>query len=42
EHFEGDTRFPQIDPSKWEEVEREDFEENGHPYAFSFVTYERK
>lgn len=42
EKFEGDTRFPDIDPTAWKEVEREDYEQNGHPYAFSFVTYRRK
>lgn len=33
---EGDTWFPPIDPSLWEESHREE-----HP-GFSFVTYERK
>lgn len=39
---EGDTRFPDIDPTVWHEVRREDFErgeEFDHP--FSFVDYER-
>ena len=32
---EGDVRFPEIDPSQWREVAREDRE------GFSWVTYER-
>jgi dihydrofolate reductase len=32
---EGDVRFPDIDPSQWHEVRREDRE------GFSWVTYER-
>jgi dihydrofolate reductase len=38
----GDTFFPEIDPSIWEETERENFpadEKNEYPY--SFVTYEK-
>ncbi|MBS1271850.1 MAG: Dihydrofolate reductase type 3 [Candidatus Marinimicrobia bacterium] len=42
EQFEGDTKFPDINPANWDEVEREDHEKNDHPYDFSFVTYERK
>jgi dihydrofolate reductase len=40
---EGDTLFPEIDPSKWQEIEREEFpadEKNEYPYAF--VTYEKR
>ena len=40
---EGDTFFPEIDPSKWQEIEREEFpadEKNEYPYAF--VTYEKR
>jgi dihydrofolate reductase len=39
---EGDTFFPEIDPSIWKETERESFpadEKNEYPY--SFVTYEK-
>ncbi|MFL0684828.1 MAG: dihydrofolate reductase [Algoriphagus aquaeductus] len=39
---DGDTFFPQIDPDKWKETEREEFpadEKNEFPYAF--VTYEK-
>lgn len=40
---EGDTRFPEIDPTIWREVSREEFaqgKEFDHP--FSFVDYERR
>ena len=40
---EGDTRFPEIDPTMWREVSREEFaqgKEFDHP--FSFVDYERR
>jgi dihydrofolate reductase len=41
--FDGDTRFPEIDQTVWQEVKRED-----HPadeknlYDYSFVEYKRK
>jgi len=41
EHFEGDTKFPDLNPANWTEIDREDHEKNAHPYNFSFVTYER-
>ena len=40
---EGDTRFPEIDPTIWREVSREEFDQGkefDHP--FSFVDYERQ
>ncbi len=40
---EGDTYFPEIDSTIWEEVEREEFaadEKNEFPYAF--VTYKKQ
>lgn len=40
--FDGDTYFPEIDLDEWEEVKREDFKKDEkHPYAYSFVTYNR-
>ena len=39
---EGDTRFPDIDPTVWHEVRREEFERGSEfPHPFSFVDYER-
>jgi dihydrofolate reductase len=39
----GDTYFPDFDRSEWREVERERHEPDArHPYAYSFVTLERK
>ena len=39
---EGDTRFPEIDPTIWREVSREDFERGkDFEHPFSFVDYER-
>jgi dihydrofolate reductase len=40
--FDGDSFFPEIDKSEWNEVYREDYqpdEKNSLPY--SFITYER-
>ena len=42
-NFEADTFFPDIDPTIWKEVKREDhFKDEKHPYDFSYITYERK
>ncbi len=42
-NFEGDAFFPDIDPEKWELVEREDYEaDKKHPYPYSFMVYKRK
>ncbi len=41
--FEGDTRFPELDLSAWQVVEKRDFsadEEN--PWSYSFLVLERK
>lgn len=39
---EGDTRFPDIDPTVWHEVCREDFERGkDFEHPFSFVDYEK-
>jgi dihydrofolate reductase len=41
--FSGDTFFPEFDESAWRIVEREDHPPTeARPYAFSFVTYEKK
>ena len=38
----GDTHFPQLDPSEWNEVERVRHEaDERHAFAFSFVVLER-
>jgi len=38
--FEGDAYFPEIDPTQWTLVSREDhFIKDQHPYDFSFLTY---
>jgi len=43
ESFEGDTLFPEIDPSMWNEVYREDFiADEKNKYDYSFVEYTRK
>lgn len=40
---EADTFFPEIDFSKWEEIEREDHKADElHRYDYSFVTYKKK
>ena len=37
--YDGDILYPDVDPEKFEEVERRDREE---PVAFSFLTYRKK
>lgn len=40
--FEGDTTFPEIDKSIWQEIHREDFEtDEKHQYPYSFVELSR-
>ena len=40
---EGDTSFPDIDPTVWHEVHREEFARGSEfPHPFAFVDYERK
>ena len=37
--FEGDTRFPELDPARWREVAREGHPaDQANPLAYSFVT----
>lgn len=41
--YEGDTSFPQLDLTQWEEFEREEFERGEEfEYPFSFINYKRK
>lgn len=41
--FDGDTFFPEIDESKWEETEREDYQpDEKNKFAYSFITLERR
>ena len=41
--FEGDTVFPEIDATKWDEVRREDhFADEKNKYDYSFVEYLRR
>jgi dihydrofolate reductase len=41
--FEGDAFFSQIDPERWKEVKREDFDaDEKNPYPYSFVELEKK
>ena len=40
--FEGDTQFPEISSSEWQEVAREPFPiDEKHFYEYSFVRYEK-
>ena len=37
QHFDGDTRFPQLNPEEWKEISRQDFtadEKNNYNYSF--------
>jgi dihydrofolate reductase len=39
----GDTFFPELDARKWHEISRTRHEaDEKNPYAYSFVTYDRK
>jgi len=40
--FDADIFFPEIDPDTWEETEREEGNDNGLGFNYSFITYERK
>lgn len=41
--FPGDTHFPQIDWSEWQEVEREEGRvDEKNPYPHTFLVYDRK
>jgi dihydrofolate reductase len=41
--FPGDAKFPQFDPSRWNEVSREKHIANGsEPFEYHFVVYDRK
>ena len=43
EFTDADTFFPTVNYEEWEEIEREEYEaDERHPYAYSFVTYQRK
>lgn len=40
--FEADTFFPEIDPKKWQETQREDFlADEKNPFAYSYITLNR-
>ncbi len=42
-NFEGDAFFPEIDPEKWELLERQDHEpDKKNKYPFAFLTYKKK
>ncbi len=42
-NFEGDSFFPDIDPEKWELIDREEFEpDDKNPYPYAFLTYKRR
>jgi len=41
--FDGDTFFPELNPTEWEETERENFEpDEKNKYSYSFITFERR
>lgn len=43
QEFNGDTFFPELDWSKWNEIEREDFTpDEKNPYHYSFITLKQK
>ncbi|MFC2112417.1 dihydrofolate reductase [Bacteroidota bacterium] len=40
--FEADTFYPEIDPGTWEEIEREEGEDGGLDFNYTYVTYLRR
>jgi dihydrofolate reductase len=43
DRFEGDTYFPELDMSQWQEVSRESFKaDHQNPHDYAFVLLERK
>lgn len=41
-HIEGDAYFPEVDFSKWHEMQRADYAASeSNPYDYSFVVYEK-
>ncbi len=43
ERIVGDTYFPRVNPNRWAEIERLDYEPHGkNEFPYSFITYERK
>lgn len=43
ESFKGDTYFPTLDMSEWQETHREEFKaDHQNPHDYAFVTLERK
>ncbi len=42
EDFEGDTLFPELDSSEWQEVERVDCDaDDKNPHSYSFIKLDR-
>jgi len=42
-NFEGDSYFPEINPEKWELIEREEFDaDEKNPFPFAFLKYKKK
>lgn len=41
--FEGDTYFPELDESQWQETHREEYQaDHKNPHDYAFVTLEKK
>jgi dihydrofolate reductase len=41
--FEGDTYFPELDMSQWQETKREEYQaDHQNPHDYAFVTLEKK
>ncbi len=42
EHVDGDTRFPELNPSEWKETSHQDFEaDEKNNFRYSFINLER-
>jgi dihydrofolate reductase len=42
QHFEGDTRFPELNPKEWREISRQDYNaDEKNNYSYSFIDLER-
>jgi len=40
--FAGDAWFPELDPTDWQEVSRQQHADDGRGFGFDFVVYQRK
>jgi dihydrofolate reductase len=42
QNFQGDTTFPQINFQQWDEIQREDIDDDSVPFSYSFIKLQKK